>query len=176
MSPRESARKSRILDQADGFLRLRLPQRALALLRSEPAWPLHNFRARYLTGKALRQLGDCAAAVHHLEPAAALRPGHPGVALDLAWCYKRTHRLAQAIGLLERTVSRHRNRAVLYYNLACYWSRAGNARMARRRLLEAIALNEAYFTRFLTEPDFDPVRGDALFGEFQRQEVELQER
>ena len=56
-----------------------------------------QFEASYLMGEALRALERYREALKPLEVAAALRPDEVHVALALGWCYKRTHRLAQAI-------------------------------------------------------------------------------
>jgi tetratricopeptide (TPR) repeat protein len=76
----------------------------------------------------LRSLKRYREALKPLEVAAALRPAEIRVAIALGWCYKRTHRLAQAIDALERAC-RHNPDApgLLHYNLACYWSLAGNS-------------------------------------------------
>ena len=86
-----------------------------------------------LTGEALRVLGRYRDALKPLEVAASLRPGDVGVAIALGWCYKRTHRLAQAIDALGRAVRHNPDEALLHYNLSCYWSLAGNARQVARR-------------------------------------------
>ncbi len=86
------------------------------------------------------------------------------VALAQGWCYKRTHRLAQAIDALERVVPEHADVPLLHYNLACYWSLAGHPGKAVAALAEAIELDPEFRDRVAAESDFDPIRGDAEFG------------
>ena len=52
-----------------------------------------------------------------------------------------------------------------HYHLACYLSRAGKGPEALRRLAEAVKRDRALGPRAATDPDFEPLRGEA---EFQR--------
>jgi len=153
----------RQLDEAEGYLMLDMPRRALEILRSRDDWATMKFEASLLTGEALRALGKYREALEYLETAAALRPTDLGVAMALGWCYKRTHRLAQAIDALDRAVRQHPDEALLHYNLACYWSLAGNAARSIRSLLVALSLNADLAGQIPAEPDFDPIRGEAEF-------------
>jgi tetratricopeptide (TPR) repeat protein len=156
-------RAARRLDQAEGYLMLNLPERALEILDARPFWGSMQFEASFLTGEARRQLGQFREAIPHLERAARLQPGNVGVALSLGWCYKRTHRLAQAIDALERALKANPDEALLFYNLACYWSLAGQPRRAIGALSRALeldpnlrgtVLNDSDFQTLRTEPDF----------------------
>ncbi len=125
-------RIKRQLASAEGYLALNLPDRALEILRGRSDWATMQFEASFLTGETLRTLGQFREALKPLETAASLRPGDVGVAIALGWCYKRTHRLAQAIDSLSRALREHPQEAILHYNLACYWSLANNPRKAAR--------------------------------------------
>lgn len=153
----------RRLGEAEGYLELGLAARALEILQSRPDWATMRFEASYLTGEALRELGRYREALKPLEVAAALRPGDRGVAIALGWCYKRTHRLAQAIDALERAVREGPEEPLLHYNLACYWSLAGNAAKALDELATALELGPALQHLIAEESDFDNLRGDADF-------------
>src|SRR3954454_16533608 len=128
------------LDEAEGYLMLGLPQRALAILERRADWATMQFEASYLLGEALRSLERYREALKPLEVAAALRPAEVGVAIALGWCYKRTHRLAQAIDALERACRHNPNAPLLHYNLACYWSLAANPSKALDELSIALGL------------------------------------
>lgn len=154
----------RRLSQAEGFLMLDLPERALEILQARPDWATMRFEASFLTGEAFRQLGRYKDALTALEQAASLRPGHVGVAVALGWCYKRTHKLAQAIDALDRAVQQTPDEPLLHYNLACYWSLAGNVAKAIDALEVAIDLDPELRTRIAAEPDFDALRDDPMFG------------
>jgi tetratricopeptide (TPR) repeat protein len=158
-------RRIRQLAKAEGYLELGLPGRALEILQSRSDWADFQFEASYLTGEALRALERYREALKPLETAASLKPGDLGVAFALGWCYKRTHRLAQAIDALERASRDHPHEALLHYNLACYWSLAGNQAKAVGELEKALELEPTLRGQIPSESDFDPIRNDP---EFQR--------
>ncbi|GAC1470404.1 MAG: hypothetical protein NVSMB9_15490 [Isosphaeraceae bacterium] len=156
-------RIKRQLDEAEGYLMLNLPLRALEILDRRSDWATMRFEANLLTGESLRALERYREALKPLESAAKLRPGDVTVAVALGWCYKRTHRLAQAIDALERAVCQQPEEPLLHYNLACYWSLAGNATKALEELSVALDLNPDLRGAIRAEPDFDQIRGNTDF-------------
>jgi tetratricopeptide (TPR) repeat protein len=156
-------RIKRQLGRAEGYLGLNLPARALEILEGRTDWATMQFEASLLTGEALRVLGRHRDALKPLEVAASLRPGDVGVAIALGWCYKRTHRLAQAIDALDRALRHNPDEALLHYNLACYWSLAGNASRSLDELAAALDLDPDLRTRIARESDFDALRGNPEF-------------
>jgi tetratricopeptide (TPR) repeat protein len=153
----------RQLDAAEGYLDLDLPNRALEILQSRTDWATMQFEASFLTGQALRVLERHREALKPLEVAFGLRPGNVAVAIALGWCYKRTHRLAQAIDALERAAKDNPEEPLLHYNLACYWSLAGNWPKALDELSVALELEPELRNLVANEPDFDPLRGNPDF-------------
>jgi tetratricopeptide (TPR) repeat protein len=151
------------LDEAEGYLMLDLPERSLQILESRPDWMSMQFEASFLKGEALRSLKHYREALRPLEVAAGLRPNDTRVALALGWCYKRTNRLAQAIDSLERALREHPDDALLHYNLACYWSLAGNSAKALDALTSALSLDADLRTMIANETDFDRLRGNPEF-------------
>lgn len=149
---------ARRLIEAEGYLELGLPRRALEILESRSDWSSMQFEACVLTGEALRELERYRDALGPLEKAARLRPNDLHVALAQGWCYKRTHRLAQAIDALERAERYHPREAIVRYNLACYWSLANNPRRAIAKLAESLVLDPKRRSELADEPDFDPIR------------------
>jgi tetratricopeptide (TPR) repeat protein len=156
-------RIERQLDEAEGYLMLNLPARALEILERRADWATMQFEASFLAGEALRSLERYREALKPLEVAAKLRPADVGVAIALGWCYKRTHRLAQAIDALERARGHNPKVALLRYNLACYWSLAGNAAKALDELAVALDLDPELRSLTLDEHDFDQLRGNPEF-------------
>jgi tetratricopeptide (TPR) repeat protein len=153
----------RQLDEAEGFLMLNLPGHALQILERRPDWATMQFEASLLLGEALRSLERYREALKPLEVAATLRPTDVAVAIALGWCYKRTHRLAQAIDALERSVRHNPDESLLHYNLACYWSLADNPSKALDELAVALDLDPDLRTLIPDESDFDKLRGNADF-------------
>lgn len=156
-------RIKRQLDEAEGYLMLNLPARALRILESRADWATMQFEASFLTGESLRSLERYREALKPLETAAGLRPQDVGVAIALGWCYKRTHRLAQAIDALERAERHNPEDSLLHYNLACYWSLAGNASKALDELSVALELGPELRNLIAEESDFDQLRGNPEF-------------
>jgi tetratricopeptide (TPR) repeat protein len=156
-------RIKRQLSEAEGYLMLNLPGKALEILQSRSDWPTMQFESSSLIGETLRVLGRYRDALKPLEVAASLRPGDVGVAIALGWCYKRTHRLAQAIDALGRAVRHNPEVALLHYNLSCYWSLAGNPVMSLQKLTDALELDPDLRTLIPNESDFDAVRGNPDF-------------
>lgn len=156
-------RIKRHLDEAEGYLMLDLPARALEILERRSDWATMQFEASFLCGEALRSLERYREALKPLEVAAKLRPGDVAVAIALGWCYKRTHRLAQAIDALERAERHNPEHALLHYNLACYWSLAGNPSKALDELAVALELEPTLRSQIAEESDFDPLRGNPEF-------------
>ena len=153
----------RLLDEAEGYLMLDLPRRSLQILGSRPDWSTMQFEANLLKGEALRCLDRYREALKPLEIAASLRPGDKRVALALGWCYKRTNRLAQAIDSLERRCAQNPYESLLHYNLACYWSLAGNGPKALDALSTALDLDPDLRSLIAEEQDFDRLRGHPEF-------------
>jgi tetratricopeptide (TPR) repeat protein len=156
-------RIKRQLGEAEGYLMLNMPGKAMEILQSRSDWPTMQFEASSLTGQALRGLGRYRDALKPLELAASLHPGDYVVAMALGWCYKRTHRLAQAIDALDRAVRHNPNVALLHYNLACYWSIAGNPAKSLEKLADALELDPDLRASIPSEPDFDALRGNPDF-------------
>ena len=156
-------RIKRQLGEAEGYLMLNMPAKALEILEGRSEWATMQFEASLLTGEALRVLDRYREALKPLEVAAALRPGDIGVAIALGWCYKRTQRLAQAIDALGRAVRHNPDVALLHYNLSCYWSLAGNAAKSLAKLADALELDPELRTLILNEADFDALRGNPDF-------------
>ena len=153
----------RRLDEAEGYVMLRMPERALEVLHGRAIWAPRQFKANYLYGQALRLLGRYREALKPLEIAAAIDPQDVGAAIGLGWCYKRTHRLAQAIDALERVKRSSPLSVAVRYNLACYWCLAGNHRRALDELRAALDLKPSLRHQADRDSDFNALRRDAEF-------------
>ena len=98
-----------------------------------------------------------------LQEAADLLPSNIHVCLALGWCYKRTGRLDNAIAAIQRALELEPREAILHYNLACYFSLAGEKRRCLECLSRAVKLDSKYRIEAGEEPDFDPMRSDPDF-------------
>lgn len=138
-------------------------RRALAELDRLPAGRRNGFEACLLEGEALRALGDWQGAIPFLSRAAGGDVGRLEACLGLGWCWKRLGRIDEAIAALDRGLVRFPSQPILFYNLACYHSLAGNVQAAIDHLTKAIALDGRFRDLTGAERDFDGIRSDPRF-------------
>jgi tetratricopeptide (TPR) repeat protein len=95
-----------------------------------------------------------------LEEAAELHPDQVHIWLAIGWCEKRLGRIERAISALEEAASVDPENALVHYNLACYFSLAGDADTALHELGTASHMDVHYLALVKDEMDFDPIRDD----------------
>ena len=163
VSSKNRIRRRKIQCEAEGYLELGLPQQALdalARLGDPVGFDPHTL---YLWGQALRELERYPEAVVSLQRVVEAAPESIHVWLALGWCYKRTARLDMAIDALDKALALKPAEALVHYNLACYWSLAGDKGRALAYLERALAIDSDYARLIDDEPDFDPLRCDPEF-------------
>jgi tetratricopeptide (TPR) repeat protein len=153
------------IEHAEGYLELGLPAQALAALARLSVDEMQDARALYLRGEALRSLERYDEAIDWLGQAADLVPDDIHIWLALGWCQKRVGRMDAAIGALENALSADPGEAIIYYNLACYWSLVHNKPHALAYLANAFEIDSNYRDLVHEEPDFEPLRNDPDFQE-----------
>lgn len=163
MTARNRIKTQRILREAEGYLELEMPRFALDVLLRIDDPGTHHGRLLHLRGEALRALERYDEAIVSLGRAADLSPSDIHVWLALGWCHKRKGRLDLAIEALEHAQEVEPGEALIYYNLACYWSLAANKRHVLSLLSRALAIEPDYRDLIDGEPDFDPMRDDPDF-------------
>jgi tetratricopeptide (TPR) repeat protein len=156
-------RRARIHTEAEGYLELGMAAHALDTLARLDSRSTRDLRSLYLHGEALRTLERFHEALEVLLKAADVAPGNLHVRLAIGWCYKRTGQIGLAIDSLERVLAIEPTEALLHYNLACYWSLAGDRSRAINYLSQALSIEPDYRHLVDDESDFDPVRGDPEF-------------
>ena len=117
----------------------------------------------FLWGEALKALDRFEEALVPLRHAAQSTPDDIRVWLALGWCYKRTGQLNSAIESLETALVAEPDEALLHYNLACYWSLAGNREQSLRYLSQSLSIEPGYRHLIDAEADFDSMRNDPEF-------------
>jgi tetratricopeptide (TPR) repeat protein len=158
----------RLADQIDGWLDLRCPEKALALLEpmlanaaGRPAALVFRVRANIRLGNYREALGD-------LGELRQLDSTNEWVDLTEGWCRKRTGDLPGAIRCLEQLTRRDGRHAFARFNLACYLALAGQIDRAIDELTMACGLDEECRDHARDEPDFDRLRTDQRFRELIR--------
>ncbi|MSR56131.1 MAG: tetratricopeptide repeat protein [Planctomycetaceae bacterium] len=160
-SPRNHREKQ--LAAAEGYLTLEMPEHALRELRAIDDPDLILFEANRLRGEALRMLARHDEALVAYGRAFAEKPNDVDLLMGMAWCYKRTQQLPNAITAMEEAYRIAPKVPVILYNLACYWSLAGNKTQTLSWLGRALRMDQSLRRLIENETDFDPLRGDPDF-------------
>ncbi|MFM1905122.1 MAG: hypothetical protein RLZZ440_3022 [Planctomycetota bacterium] len=141
----------------------RLLERALEELRQLPDETRQGGLASLIEGEALRAMGSWEDAIGPLTRASVAGPERLEVWLGLGWCFKRLGRLGDAIAALQSGLTASPDQPILLYNLACYYSLAGDVATAIDYLTRAISLDSRFRDLTGAERDFDPIRSDPRF-------------
>lgn len=153
----------RLADQVDGWLDLRCPDKALALVAPMLADAGARAAGLWLRVRALVRLGDYEQALPDLAELAKLHPDESWVPLTDAFCRKRTGDLRGAADVLRRLLQRDHKNATAHFNLACYLALAGDQDGAIDALSLACGLDAEHRLFARDEPDFDSLRTDERF-------------
>jgi tetratricopeptide (TPR) repeat protein len=156
-------RHAKIQREAEGYLELGMARQALGALGRLGDPTALDAHSLYLWGEALRELERYEEALVPLERAAEIVPDQIPIWIALGWCYKRIGRLDLAIESLETAVAIEPSTALLHYNLACYWSLAGNKERLLQSLSRTLSIDADFRKLIDDEPDFDPFRSDPDF-------------
>jgi len=169
----------RILKEAEGYLDLisvygdqwpprpdlrdKLAQRALDTLSRIDRPGGQAGTVFFLEGQAYRLMERYSEAIASLRSAAEIEPENVSIRLAMGWCFKRSKRLDLAIEAMEEALAIDASMAIVHYNLACYWSLAGNVKLAVAYLAQAFEIDPNYRDRVGLERDFDPIRNHPQF-------------
>jgi Flp pilus assembly protein TadD len=154
---------ARNLEAASGYIDLSMPEHALRALDQVSDREAAAFEYYWLRGDALRTAGNFEEALAALSRAREEQPDELSVLMAMAWCYKRTDRLSHAISAMEEAYRAHPKVAIVLYNMACYYSLAGDKMQALSWLGRALRMQTALRQRIAAESDFDPLRNDPDF-------------
>jgi Flp pilus assembly protein TadD len=163
MAASENRQLARALRAAEGYLALEMPDHALLQLHSVRDIDAAAFEWHLLSAEALRLKSDWVAALADFQHCHALRPQDIHVLMGLAWCYKRTGRLPQAIETMHAAHRIDEREPILLYNLACYYALAKNKQQALSWLGRALRMQRDLLQLIPAETDFDSLRHDPDF-------------
>ena len=156
----------RRLQEAEGFLELGLPQRALASLEATSPPARKAFEWRDLAAKAYVGAEQYAEAVPQLYAALDLNPNSLPLLLALATCYKKTNQYARAIETMknaERICRRGSNadsHATVSYGLASCFALARRKGDMLNWLERAFNEDGRLRSNLAADADFDDFRAD----------------
>ncbi len=148
---------------ASGYLDLDMPDHALRALDGIAHPESTPFEFHVLRGMALRCAGRFAEALAAFSRAREERPDNLDVLMGMAWCFKRTDQLPRAISIMEDAYRAHPKVPVVLYNIACYYSLAGDKVQALSWLGRALRMNADLRKLIDDESDFDSLRNDPDF-------------
>lgn len=163
MDDKPRLQREKLLGAAEGYLTLGMHAHALASLDEIERSGEADFELHFLRGEVLRALERHDEALATFHRAFEEKPNDVGLLMAMAWCYKRTKQLPQAITSMEQAYRLSPKEAVILYNLSCYWSLAGNKTQSLSWLGRALRLDRKLRRLIDDETDFDPLRHDPDF-------------
>jgi tetratricopeptide (TPR) repeat protein len=158
----------RLVDEVDGWLELRCPERALPLVDPLLADPAARACGLSLRVRALARMGKFDVALRDLDDLRSIAPDDDWVDLTEAWCRRRAGDLIGAIRCAEQLIARSHRHDVAHFNLACYLALDDQADRAIDALSLACGLNPDHRVYALDEPDLDGLRTDERFRQLVR--------
>ena len=162
MADATDIQKQRAIEAAQGYLMLDLPDAALRRLElfQDSATPAE---VEQLRGEAFRLKEDYECALQHFERVADDSENNLDLQMGKAWCFKRIGRLDKAIESMRAAYRGSPKVAIVLYNLACYFSLAGEKEEALSWLARAFRMDSSLRKLVPRETDFDPIRNDQDF-------------
>lgn len=154
--------QQRAIEAAQGYLMLDLPDAALRRLAlfQGPETPAE---VEQLRGEAFRLKEDYERALQHFERVPDDSEKNLDLQMGKAWCFKRIGRLDKAIESMRAAYRGSPKVAIVLYNLACYFSLAGEKEEALSWLARAFRMDSSLRKLVARETDFDPIRNDQDF-------------
>jgi hypothetical protein len=171
----------RLADEIDGWLELRCPDKALAMVapllepgpaRAQGLWL--RIRGLVALGKHAEALADLVAmrpAVELLDDVRLRGSGREWVELTEAWCRKRSDDLSGAIACMRRLIDGQPRSAIGHFNLGCYLALAGEREQALSEVTVACGIDETFRAFLADEPDLDSLHQDPRFQGLQKKTV-----
>ena len=156
-------RARRRMAAAQGYLMLDLPDQALRELDEIVDGDETTCEYHLLRGEALRAKSDHRAALDAFRKAHSASPEDLGALMGMAWCFKRIDRIDQSIETMQLAYESHKEVPVVLYNLACYYSLAGEKELALSWLGRALRMDRGFTKLVPKETDFDSLRDDPDF-------------
>ncbi|HEY0981109.1 tetratricopeptide repeat protein [Schlesneria sp.] len=158
-----SKRRERQILAAEGYLALNMPDHALRELGHIEDVGDERYNVSMLHGEALLMKGEMQPALDDFREAHKEKPTELNALMRMAWCYKRVDQLPRAIDAMKLAYQFHKDVPVVLYNLACYYSLAGEKFEALSWLGRAFRMDRELLKLVPRETDFDPLRNDLDF-------------
>lgn len=158
-----ASQPKRLLNAAEGYLMLDMHEQALRELgRMKPEDQKSEKYFRFL-GQAHQFGKQYPEALEAFQHAYDIDPENLTTLMGMAWCYKRTDQLTQAISVMEEAYHSHSDEPVVLYNLSCYFALAGDKTNALSWLGRSLRMEPSLLKLLDEETDFDSLRSDKDF-------------
>lgn len=148
---------------AEGYLALNMPDHALRELAHIEDVGDERYNTCMLRGEALLMKEEKLQALDAFREAHLDKPTNLNALMRMAWCFKRIDQLPKAIDAMKLAYQFHKDVPVVLYNLACYYSLAGEKEEALSWLGRAFRMDRELLKLVPKETDFDPLRNDFDF-------------
>ena len=163
MAEATDIQKQRAIEAAQGYLMLDLPDAALRRLGLFTDAAVTPLAVEQLRGEAFRLKEDYERALEHFERIPSDAEHNLDLLMAKAWCFKRLGRLDKAIESMRAAYQGSPKVAIVLYNLACYYSLAGEKEDALSWLARAFRMDALLRKLVPRETDFDSLRNDQDF-------------
>ncbi len=145
------------LQQADGYLDLRLPERAQREWERIPAELREALPVLELSLRLALDTRDWAEAARIARRLRDQQPNEAAYWVHLAYATRRCEGIEAAREILLQAQTRFKTEAVIPYNLACYECRLGRHAASLDLLERAIQLDQHYRALALEDDDLEPL-------------------
>lgn len=146
------------LSQARGYLALGMTAEAAAELDHVPAEAAQQIEVLALRALVLQEQKQWPSLAEVARELVQRQPAESGWWITWAYATRRSLSLAAAEAILLRAERTHPREAAIQFNLGCYACVRGDLGEARRRLDQAIALDQSFREAATTDPDLVRLR------------------
>lgn len=148
---------------AEGYLELDMPRHAWRELSHIDDCGVELLQICLQCGEALQTKLEHRLALDAYRQAHLANPTNLHALFGMAWCFKRIDQLSQAIDSMKLAYQFHKDVPEVLYNLACYYSLAGEKENALSWLGRSLRMKRELLNSIPEETDFDPLRHDSDF-------------
>lgn len=148
---------------AEGYLELEMYDHALRELGRIHDFGDERYLVCLLRGEVLKMKREYQLALDAYRQAHLEKPTNLFALFGMAWCFKRNDQLSQAIDSMKLAYQFHKDVPEVLYNLACYYSLAGEKDNALSWLGRSLRMKRELAESIPDETDFDSIRNDSDF-------------
>lgn len=146
------------LSQVRGYLGLGMIEEAAAELAQLPAATAEQTEVLVLRALVLQEQAKWPPLAEIAQTLVRRQPAESGWWITWAYATRRSRSLEAAEAILLEAERTHPQAAAIQFNLGCYACVRGDLAEARRRIDQAIALDQSFQEAAVTDPDLELLR------------------